>query len=78
MELTATIICDLNKKNELNFQVGNQDGYRCVICGNSTCFDDSYSNQGLNLTCSKCVNTRAAEEGISRAEYVKRYIWEEI
>lgn len=76
MELTATLICDLNKKNELSFQAGNQDGYRCVICGNSTCLDDSYSSRGFNLTCLKCVNTRAAKEGISPAEYGRRYIWE--
>lgn len=77
MELTATLICDLNKKNKLNFQAGKQDGYRCVICGNSTCLDDSYSRRGLNLTCLRCVNTRAAEEGLSPAEYGKRYIWED-
>jgi hypothetical protein len=47
---------------ELFQKYGTHDPYEyrhiCVLCGENTCIDDSYSNRGDRLICWKCNRTK--------------------
>ncbi len=54
---------EINNKNiEIFQETGTLDPderrFTCVLCGKPACIDESYSNQGKNLICWDCKNTR--------------------
>jgi hypothetical protein len=50
---------------------------KCVICGNDTHADDSFSLWGENWHCIGCAYSKAEELGMPRHEYLNEYVWKD-
>lgn len=49
---------NVSKYRKYGLNGSNIRRYTCVVCNENTSIDESFSNQGRNLICTRCANSK--------------------